>query len=254
MYKAIFKGNYVELHPIRRYLNRWHGLEAEEIRAVENGAVIYPYPCRIVEQAPVYVCRRLESTRAGNNARWEASERGHQCLNSAPYEPMFRGWVKKFWWTPPNDQMSERDGTCSLHDGDIIQLGSGVLNWGGYVIEPSPPDEIRDDWPDRGHFRLLLKECVEHGTFEHPGNWEQGSLRIYQLPPHLEEAVKESVFYPYSRVVYNHFFPGGGVIARYREWFLVQAHELIIAHDHPVLYLDGLYVAYHPLPTRTHTD
>lgn len=242
---------YVELVPARRRVYRWREYEVEEVEQVE-GESLFPYPAyRVPRDVIVHVVRRLESTRRGASADWAAGKQASTCLNQAPYNPVFRGWVEAFAWAPPCDAAAERDRLALrqphfLESPLVHQAGTGVINWQGWVVDPPPVDPEELDRPARGHLRLWLRDVVASGRLGEADR-RQGHLSVWVAQVWMD--LPEDLPYGYSQVVFNHYLAGGHVIARYGEWFLCEVRGPILSPDHPPLVLDPrLYIMRHPVP------
>lgn len=260
-YMARFEDDHVVLVPAGRQIQVWNGLEVEVVQQdVDDYAELRPFPCRF-NAGPVYVSRRLRSTRGGNAAWWRAGDEARKCLNKAPFEPVFRGWVTQFAWAPPADAMAERDGLVMRYPYSgpdvgpthVFQGGSQELNWQGWV-NPPEAKRVEVDQPTRGHLRLLLQQAVEEIRDPLRLPYEQGALKWGYAPQELAEVAK--TFSPYRQTVHNHYFTGGGVLAQTDEWYLVRLGRCVLASDHkPEMTTPGtVVIAYHPVPTRQGVD
>lgn len=257
-YLACFREEegYVELVPARRRVYRWREYEAEEVEQV-GGESLFPYPAYSVPpDVIVYVVRRLESSR-GVSAYWAAGKQASACLNQAPYNPVFRGWVKTFAWAPPCDAAAERDCLVltqpdSLEDLFICQAGSGVINWRGWVVDPPPVEPEELDGPTRGHLRLWLRDVVASGRLGEADH-QQGHLSVWVNKDWMD--LPKNLPYGYSQVVFNHYLAGGHIIARYGEWFLGKVRGPILAQDHEPLWLwENICIMHHPIPRYRDVD
>ena len=228
---------------------------------------IVPYPAAGVAD-PVFVQRRLLSTRRGKDAKWVACEKAKRYLNQAPYLPVFRGWVEHFIWAPPLTAQTWRDRIVlpDVHEIATVirQEGSGVLNWMGYILDPSNLGIEKEEvaLPTRGHLRELLKTFAEKQKIDADHlTKNQGNLHGVFIDNDslgkFEEAARH--LWPYKKTVFNHYLVGGnkvGVLAQYGPWFLVRTGELILSPDHPPLGTteEMLRVFYHPIPQGGEVD
>jgi|GEM_PF-5637749 hypothetical protein len=271
-YRARFREGFVELEPVRRVIYRWRIGESPpwpaffDVESVEevDGQKVYPYPCRRIED-PVYVATRMLSTRGGHNAWWRAGDMARRCFNRAPYEPVFRGWVQNFEWAPAANAMADRDGlllyasrlkqewVADPESTLIVQGGTATLNWSGELIPPDDlPEAVVREEPHRGHLRLAVGHLAPNILREADPDYRQGHLSLYRLEGDITKVA--DYFYPYGRVVFNHYLTGGsGVVAQWHEWFLIRVYRLtdtpILSPDHnPIWPAPGWYIAHHPVP------
>jgi hypothetical protein len=211
------------------------------------------------DDEPALLHVRLDSTRAGNNAWWQANSLPQGALNDAPYCPVLRALVAEFLWLPP----ASRDNRArvwggSTHDtlpllaqqeGWVVQGGSGVLNFAARVIAPAP-DPIRD----------LLREIAQQVDWGSDFLVQrQGALEV-RVVYHAHPGAAEMLPLAGSgyRQLFNHyFFPLDRWVWRVLDGtayaLLVPSHweAYVVSPDHeaePLRLVGGLFVARHPLP------
>lgn len=207
-----------------------------------------PWPPELPYDGEAELTIRLRSTNAGNAARWKCGEKAKQALNEAPYEPVFRGVVTGFTWTPFG---KKGPWFPCIEDDEIVQAGSGVLNWRAKVVRPIE-DPIRP---------LLSK--LQRPTEE---AWKkQGHLAVFGLTEY--EAADALELVPLLSVewvrFYNHFI---GRIEKYA-WRVIERQAVaiiktrdgawVLSPDHPnePLYLaEGCYLLSHPMPSGRKVD
>jgi len=261
------KKEYVVVYPAVLIRENWKGLKDEHVD-IESGEAEYLLPNEELSEV-AYLEVRMRSTRAGNNARYVIPEIANQYLNNAPFEPVFRGFVKNFRWAPPEDAMTERDGDLLYipyeedEENIIWQGGSAVMNWIAEVVDRPAPDYSYDNnHPTRQHLRQILRQ--ELLSFHLSLAYEQGSLELYRCDYEVREekyclklntldttTVIPAPPYRYSRRIFNHFIANGGVITRNNDLFLIWIGDdaVILAEDHePIFPQKGYYIARHPIP------
>lgn len=262
---AKFYDHYTALYGANPRILVWEGVETLDMETRWDVCVV-PYPGAGVAE-PVFVQRRLFSTRGGKYAKWFACEEAKIYLNQAPYQPVFRGWVVYFSWAPPLTAQTRVDRILlprAVNDTIVRQEGSGVLNWTGYILDPNTLGIEKEEvgLPTRGHLRELLKTFAEKQKIDADHlTKNQGNLHGVFIDNDslgkFEEAARH--LWPYKKTVFNHYLVGGnkvGVLAQYGPWFLVRTGELILSPDHPPLGTteEMLRVFYHPIPQGGEVD
>lgn len=86
----------------------------------------------IAKEAELVV--RLRSTRGGVASWWVCGDEARGCLNSSPYEPVFRGITREFVWFPPGTIDKEEP----LLPDEVKQGGNEALNFILRVKSPIP--------------------------------------------------------------------------------------------------------------------
>lgn len=180
-----------------------------------------PIPPRYRVPGEAELTIRLESTRGGGNARWYIGVRARRALNEAPYQPMLRAVVAGFLWEPANTRDCPSEIASDLvmpgvmfyessaRPRDVVQAGSGVLNWEATVVRRLP---------DRGRawIRAVIG-AVGGEMLRTVDRVMQGSLTIQVLEGPADGFLRR-VTLPTgsgSRWIYNHCVIGhAGVAAR----------------------------------------
>jgi hypothetical protein len=201
------------------------------------------------EENSPYFEYRLASTRGGKQAFWSCNEKGREVLNSAPYNPVMRGYVKAFMWGGPRDNL-----LCPAIDDEkrpwIIQRGSGVLN---YVV---------------GFWRGVtdsLRSYLASVDLPHDSLYDQGHLSVFHVidpPEYVQQNMwRKNEFQPQRFL--NHVICG----ALYSmQWRVIDGNAIgilrcddvvtILSEDHedqPIFLRNGWYVVMHPFPSRGRT-
>jgi hypothetical protein len=230
----------------------------EEREAEVQTKVLVPGRLYRFDDEPALLRVRLDSTRAGNNAWWQANDLPQGALNDAPYCPLLRALVAEFLWLPPASRDNRaRVWAENTHDaiqllaqkeGWVVQGGSATINFAARVVATAP-DSIRD----------LLREITQQVDWSDPLVQRQGALEVrvvYHAPQGAAEMLPEAG--SGYRTLYNHFF----FPLRRWVWRVVDgtAYALlvpsggeayVVSPDHEAEWLrlvGELFVARHPLP------
>jgi hypothetical protein len=211
------------------------------------------------DDEPALLRVRLDSTRAGNNAWWQANNLPPGALNDAPYCPMLRALAAEFLWLPPASRDNRsRVWAENTHDtlpllaqqeGWVVQGGSLVLNFAARVVAPAS-DSLRN----------LLREIAQQVDWgSDPLVQRQGALEVrvvYHAPQGAEEMLPlagsgyrqlfNHYFYPLDRWVWR-------VVDGTAYALLVPSHgeAYVVSPDHEAEWLrlvGDLFIARHPLP------
>jgi len=220
-----------------------------------------PWP--YIAPGPYRLKIRLQSTRAGNYARWFAGREALDSLNDAPHQPIVRALVKNFAWAPPATRDTRGHWLPEipynmLDKRMIVQYGSGVPNWQCEVIEPIT-DPLAEIFQGLHDYRAEHEEEPERqGSLE---VWQRGYSLPTELP--LEKLPKIG---SRSRWFFNHLLSPAKAFA-YRVYsdaasysppvaygVLVPASQgtWILSPDHPDPE-EGIFIRFpamlrHPLP------
>lgn len=208
-----------------------------------------PYPFVLREPAQLVI--RLKSTGNGKAAWWRATGVAENCLNEAPFCPVFRGIVQEFSYS------YQRDAFASIYQSDepdvVIQGGAEVINFYAKVAGPIPDP-----------FMKLLKRAVDavKDDLNIGKQYWQGSLMVAEvLPYRVGEIPKELLRRAHSRRFFNHYIIGRGGF-NYRvidgvAWGILKpiSEILIVSPDHlskPLFLTDTFvyYVLMHRFPTQ----
>ena len=207
--------------------------------------VEYPIPpaYRLVGEFEFKI--RLQSTRSGSAAWWYSGEKARGCLNSAPYQPMFRGIISEFEWNPRNVFLYPEDGSEDI----VIQGGSQVPNFLARVVRPIP-DPIRE----------FLQKCETSSLYQ----LKQGNLVLWRVDL-INGEITSNVKIPIGRVIskgfyfLNHWISYAAnfiyrVINNKYVGLLETVYEprtVILSRDHfdePLILSPGIWYVTHPLP------
>ncbi len=163
-------------YPVRVHCGIENGVSVPSAIPFPKYGSEFAVPPRFVVNEPCALEVRMASTKGQQNAWWNATGRANQAVNGAPYQPMFRGIVSGFRWEPADtkdcpSQLSE--GEMGNHE--IVQGGSGILNWSANVIAPLA---------DHGAAILsALNRLVGLGEFSSEKVLAQSDLSVAVLEP-----------------------------------------------------------------------
>jgi hypothetical protein len=194
--------------------------------------------------APIFI-HRLASTRGRKAARWESSEAAASVLNGARYCPVVRGYLRRFIWGGPKDDISTfRDDSIPY----VIQQGTGVPNFSAAFWGP-----LED--PVRRYLAALLEKLDQTIPLA-----EQGHLRVFRAeepPEEIRRRVPDSnkfqpVRYFNHCICASYYRPVWRVIGGTAVGIIRADGEIaILSADHedrPVILGDGWYFLIHPFP------
>jgi hypothetical protein len=200
---------------------------------------------------PTYLAIRLYETRGRRLCYWVIKEeKGRQCLNKAPFQPIWRGWVSEFCWAPEGREfVAERERVLG-GDWDVLQGSTGGWwTWGAKMAVDQAPYMCCAEWQSpvptisRVLGRLKLEMC--YGS--------QGHLGIYQIEQPFRNYQEEKEW-PRERVkFYNHVVARAVELGRTatrlcvycRDWTWILSRD---HHEDPVRLGPGYWILEHPIP------
>jgi hypothetical protein len=208
--------------------------------------VEYPIPPAYRLEGEFELKIRLQSTRSGSAAWWYVGRKARECLNDAPYQPVFRGVISEFEWNPRSVFLYPEEGSEDI----VIQGGSQVPNFLAKVIKPVP-DPIRE----------FLQKCETSSLY----HLRQGNLVIWKVDL-INGQVPSNVEIPLGREILrgfyflNHWISYSPnfvyrVINNKYVGFLEAGDDprtIVISRDHfnePLILTPGIWYVTHPIPS-----
>jgi hypothetical protein len=230
----------------------------EELGAEIRMKAMVPGRMYRFDDVPAILRIRLDSTRAGNAARWSGKELPQGALNNAPYNPILRGFVDHFIWFPPASRDNlpwvwgeHTHGILSdimEKSGWVVQEGSAVINWAARVVAPVP-DPIRD------MLVVLLEKDV---CWNDPLVQRQGRLEVRRVYGASEiSRIIPGAGSGYRRLFNHYIYPLDRWVWRvidetaYALFVPSNGEAYVVSPDHETEWLrlvGDLFIARHPLP------
>jgi hypothetical protein len=209
--------------------------------------VEYPIPPSYRLEGEFEFKIRLQSTRSGSAAWWYVGDKARECLNKAPYQPMFRGIISEFEWNPRGIFLYPENGGEDI----VIQGGSQVPNFLAKVLRPIP-DPIKE----------FLQKCETSSLY----HLRQGNLTLWKVDL-INGEIPSNVKIPIGREILKGFYFLNHWI-NYSPNFIYRVindryvgiletgyepRTVILSRDHfndPLILSPGVWLVTHPIPSN----
>jgi hypothetical protein len=197
---------------------------------------------------PVYLAVRLYETVGRKLCYWIIEEKARECLNQAPFQPIWRGWVARFAWAPEGKEFAQEREYVLSGAWDVLQgSNGGWWIWGAKMAEDQAP------WMKAGEWRDPVPTIA--GVLDRlKPTWYacQGHLTVYRVEQPFQDCGERE--WPRERVrFYNHVVARGVMLGRTATRMCVYTREStwLLSPDHyeePVRLEPGYWILEHPLP------